>query len=137
MWLTALEYCFGGMWLAFFFLLSHNFVGVRKEGVDYSAKTDFVQNQVETSSNVGGDLLIFTNGGLNIQIEHHMFPRVSHCHYGKMVPIVKSFCREKGFKYVHFPTLWENVKSTYAHLRTLEILIKIMVKRKKKKKKVL
>jgi fatty acid desaturase (delta-4 desaturase) len=118
-WLTVVEYCFGGLWLAFFFLLSHNFEGVRKEGIDYGAGTDFVQNQVETSSNVGGWTLIQTNGGLNIQIEHHMFPRVSHCHYDKMLPIVRGFCREKGFRYVHFPTLWDNVVSTYRHLRSL------------------
>ena len=119
LWLTALEYCFGGLWLAFFFILSHNFVGVAKEGVDYGSGSDFVRNQVESSSNVGGALLIATNGGLNIQIEHHLFPRVSHCHYARLLPVVRAFCREKGFRYVHFPTLWENAQSTFMHIRGL------------------
>jgi fatty acid desaturase (delta-4 desaturase) len=118
-WLTVLEYCFGGLWLAYLFLLSHNFEGVAKEGVDYGSGTDFVRNQVETSSNVGGGWLIVANGGLNIQIEHHLFPRVSHCHYAKLMPVVREFCRSKGFRYTHFPTLWDNTKSCFRHLQQL------------------
>lgn len=118
--LTLLEYCFGGLYLAFFFMLSHNFEGVEKEGIDYGVGTCFVKNQTETSSDVGGDLLIFFNGGLNLQVVHHLFPRVSHCHYSKMAEVCRSFCREKGnIRYVHFKSLWENAASLFRHLRTL------------------
>ena len=52
--------------------------------------------QVVSSSNVGGSVLCFLNGGLNYQIEHHLFPRVSHTHYPKIAPIVRSAGLEKN-----------------------------------------
>ena len=45
--------------------------------------------QIATSSNVGGSLLCHLNGGLNYQIEHHLFPRVNHCHYPLIAPVVR------------------------------------------------
>ena len=45
--------------------------------------------QIATSSNVGGSWLMHMNGGLNYQIEHHLFPRVNHCHYPTIAPVVR------------------------------------------------
>jgi fatty acid desaturase (delta-4 desaturase) len=116
--MIGVYYMVGGLYLAFFFLISHNFKGVKKEGVD-STKGCFVRNQVETSSNVGGWLLGHMNGGLNFQIEHHLFPRVHHSNYYYIAPVVRSVCEKHGIAYVHFPTLWDNVASTFEHLRVL------------------
>lgn len=113
-----LNYSIGGLYLAFFFLMSHNFDGVRKEGID-STSDDFVRNQVETSSNVGGAILSFFNGGLNFQIEHHLFPRVHHYYYHQMAPIVAEVCRKHGIRYTHFRTIQENFNSTFEHLTKL------------------
>ena len=44
-------------------------------------------------------LLDFYFGGLNSQIEHHLFPRVPHHRYRAMRPIVRAFCRERGIAY--------------------------------------
>lgn len=112
----------GGYYLAIFFLISHNFVGVhmydgdngeKKSAVD---RNDFLYRQVVTSSNVGGPFLCFLNGGLNYQIEHHLFPRVQHSHYPTIAPIVKAFCEKKGIPYIHFPTISENILSCAQHL---------------------
>jgi fatty acid desaturase (delta-4 desaturase) len=63
-----------GYYLAFFFVISHNFKDV---GVFSKQDTNksFLYRQVASSSNVGGALLCTINGGLNYQIEHHLFPR--------------------------------------------------------------
>ena len=114
----ALQHVVGGFYLAFFFFLSHNFEGVRKEGVD-SMKDCFVRNQCETSSNVCGAKLAFFNGGLNYQIEHHLFPRIHHSFYPKIAPTVRKICEREGYKYAHFPTIWDNATSVYRHLRSL------------------
>jgi hypothetical protein len=45
--------------------------------------------QVETSSTVGGWLLGTLHGGLNYQIEHHLFPRYSHAHYPVLAAVVR------------------------------------------------
>lgn len=115
---TVVQYCLGGLYLAFFFLISHNFCGAKKEGVDSTAGC-FVTNQVETSSNVGGSLLAFLNGGLNFQIEHHLFPRVHHSYYPKIAPVVRKICEARGIQYVHFATIKDNFTSTFTHLESL------------------
>jgi acyl-lipid (7-3)-desaturase (Delta-4 desaturase) len=115
---TALQYCLGGLYLAFFFLISHNFCGAKKEGID-STSGCFVTNQTETSSNVGGAILAFMNGGLNYQIEHHLFPRVHHSYYHKIAPTVRKICKERGIQYMHFPTIKDNFMSTFNHLEQL------------------
>mmetsp|Transcript_21480 Transcript_21480/g.31168 ORF Transcript_21480/g.31168 Transcript_21480/m.31168 type:complete len:424 (+) Transcript_21480:53-1324(+) len=108
----------GGFYLAFFFVISHNFVGVHmfdKTKTD-KKKESFLYSQVASSCNVGGPWLAFINGGLNYQIEHHLFPRISHTHYPKIAPVVREFCRKKGIPYVHFPTISENMASCVNHL---------------------
>ena len=72
--------------------------------------------QVTSSSNVGGAWLCFINGGLNFQIEHHLFPRMQHSHYPKIAPFVRKFCEDKGIPYVHFPTVQDNLASCVKHL---------------------
>ena len=79
-----------GYYLAFFFIISHNFVGVQMYDQSKEKTTQsFLRKQAATSSNVGGALLCFMNGGLNYQIEHHLFPRIQHSHYPKIAPLVK------------------------------------------------
>ena len=38
-------------------------------------------------------------GGLNFQIEHHLFPNICHIHYSRIAPIVEQTVREFGFVY--------------------------------------
>jgi acyl-lipid (7-3)-desaturase (Delta-4 desaturase) len=107
----------GGYYLSFFFILSHNFRGTVHTEVDTnSPEISFLSRQVTTSSNVGGEWLCWLNGGLNYQIEHHLFPRICHVHYPKLLPIVREFCKKKGITYVHFPTIWDNLKSCTEYL---------------------
>jgi len=108
----------GGGYLAFFFLLSHNFVGVKKDGID-TTKDCFVRNQAETSSNVGYEVLCQFNGGLNYQIEHHLFPRIHHSYYPKIAPIVRKMLEAEKIQYIHFPTIWANFYSCFSHLGDL------------------
>ena len=72
-----------------------------------------------SSSNVGGKLLCLFNGGLNYQIEHHLFPRMHHSHYPKVAPVVREFCEERGIPYVHFDSVWENFRSVATHFYDL------------------
>jgi fatty acid desaturase (delta-4 desaturase) len=75
--------------------------------------------QVVSSSNVGGWWLCQLNGGLNYQIEHHLFPRINHTHYPTIAPVVRQFCKERGVAYVHFDTVAANVASCAKHLADL------------------
>ena len=83
---------------------------------DASSEESFLRQQVLSSSNVGGPLLCWFNGGLNYQIEHHLFPRIHHSHYPKIAPIVREFCRERDISYTHFHSIYENLVSTSRYL---------------------
>lgn len=111
---AMLQYMLGGFYLAFFFLISHNFDGAKKVGT--SDGKDFVACQAETSCNFGGWWWGQINGGLNFQIEHHLFPRVHHGYYAYIAPVVRQFCAKHNIMYVHYDTIQENVKSTFDHM---------------------
>ena len=58
-----------------------------------------------TSANWGGDIGNFFTGGLNLQIEHHLFPAISFMHYPAISRIVADECRKRGIQYAHYDTL--------------------------------
>jgi fatty acid desaturase len=61
---------------------------------------DFLRKQVVTSRNVRGGWLVNTAlGGLNYQIEHHLFPGMPSPNLSKAQPIVQAYCAEIGVPY--------------------------------------
>lgn len=58
-------------------------------------------------------------GGLNHQIEHHLFPDICHVHYRHIAPIVKATAQEFNVPYIEKPTFFLAVKD---HLKMLYIL---------------
>ncbi|WP_067504175.1 acyl-CoA desaturase [Actinoplanes sp. TFC3] len=61
---------------------------------------DFLRKQVLTSRNVrGGRLTDIALGGLNYQIEHHLFPAMPTRNLRRAQPIVRAYCREIGVTY--------------------------------------
>lgn len=64
------------------------------------AKVDFLSRQILTSRNIrGGRLMDWAMGGLNYQIEHHIFARMASPNLHKVKPIVEEFCAERGISY--------------------------------------
>ncbi len=68
-----------------------------------------------TKNKVVGWLL----GGLNFQVEHHLFPRVSHVHYPALSKIVKQTCEEYSVNYKEFPTVMVAFQSHLMHLKAV------------------
>jgi fatty acid desaturase len=65
-----------------------------------SDKTDFLRRQVLTSRNVrGGWLTDFALGGLNYQIEHHLFPSMPRPNLRRAQELVAAFCADRGVAY--------------------------------------
>ena len=58
-------------------------------------------------------------GGLNFQIEHHLFPGISHTIYPKIASIVRQTAAEFGLPYHHYDSYTEALKSHYRFLREL------------------
>lgn len=64
-------------------------------------------------------LLSWYVGGLNMQIEHHLFPQICHLHYPALAPIVEDTCREFSVRYTAHATFRSAVAAHYRHLRAL------------------
>ncbi len=64
-------------------------------------------------------LMNWYTGGLNHQIEHHIFPHISHVHYGKIAKIVKETAAEFDLPYYEFKTTRAAIASHFKHLREL------------------
>lgn len=58
-------------------------------------------------------------GGLNHQIEHHIFPNISHIHYGKIGKIVKETAKECNLPYYEYKTMRSAVIAHFKHLKEL------------------
>lgn len=56
-------------------------------------------------------------GGLNFQIEHHLFPQICHVHYAKISPIVEATAKEFGVPFIHNETFLSAMQSHYRMLR--------------------
>jgi fatty acid desaturase (delta-4 desaturase) len=110
----CLSLAVGGAYLGINFIISHNFEGVLNN--INSNSNDWAISQIESSSTVGGRILGFFHGGLNYQIEHHLFPRISHVHYYKIKPIIEEWCKKNNVIYNYYNTLWSNIYSCYKYL---------------------
>ncbi len=68
--------------------------------LDAADRTDFLRRQVLTSRNVrGGWLTDIALGGLNYQIEHHLFPSMPRPNLRRSQPLVREFCQHRGLPY--------------------------------------
>jgi fatty acid desaturase len=68
--------------------------------VPHSLRLDFLRRQVMMSRNIRGTrLLDFLMGGLNYQIEHHLFPSMPRPHLRTAAPLIADYCRRVGVAY--------------------------------------
>lgn len=78
----------------------------------------WAEHQVQTTVDFAprSRLVTWFAGGLNFQIEHHLFPQICHVHYPALAPLVEQTCREFGLRYAVNPTLRAAVASHYRWL---------------------
>jgi linoleoyl-CoA desaturase len=114
-----LELC-GGFFLAALFAVSHNTERCAynlpktdeeaieqqqqngAKGTEQPARAPcWAEMQIRTSCNwsCSNPLWLLASGGLNFQIEHHLFPGVAHKHYPALHPIVRAACAKRGIPY--------------------------------------
>jgi linoleoyl-CoA desaturase len=82
---------------------------------------EFAMHQIATTANFAtrNRLVTWLVGGLNFQIEHHLFPRVAHVHYPQISRVVRQVCAERGIAYVEHTTFGKAVAAHARHLRAL------------------
>lgn len=95
-----------------------------EEILDANAPRDRLWDQVATTRNAHGNNLVtnylvdFWTGGLNYQIEHHLFPTMPRGNLKKVQPIVQKHCKMNGIPY-HSTTLWRSYMDTRIVLKSV------------------
>ncbi|MDH3712026.1 MAG: acyl-CoA desaturase [Cyclobacteriaceae bacterium] len=79
----------------------------------------WIVHQIKTTANFSrkSPLLNWYLGGLNFQIEHHLFPQICHVHYKKISRIVRKTVQEYGLSYYEHATMAQAIQSHYRTLR--------------------
>jgi linoleoyl-CoA desaturase len=113
-----------GLALTTIFQLAHVMEGAsfpEPTGDPLRFENEWAIHQVQTTVDFAprNALLTWYAGGLNYQVEHHLFPHICHLHYPALAPLVEQTCREFGIDYVCYPT-WRGAIAS--HLRILKQL---------------
>lgn len=82
---------------------------------------EWAVHQIKTTANFATNnrLVSWLVGGLNFQIEHHLFPKISHVHYPAISKIIRKTCQEYGLNYIEYPRVRYAVASHVAFLKQM------------------
>ena len=113
-----------GLTLSLVFQLAHVVEKTEFEVAEEKPKvidTEWAIHEIRTTANFapGNKIVSWFVGGLNFQVEHHLFPRVSHVHYAALSKIVKEHCDQFGIPYHSYPKMRQAVAS---HIRVMKAL---------------
>lgn len=88
---------------------------------DGKMQDEWAIHQLKTTANFAtrNSVISWLVGGLNFQIEHHLFPKISHVHYPQISKIIKQACEEFGVQYHEYPKMRQAVVSHVSYLKHL------------------
>mgnify|MGYP006200021115 CR=1 FL=1 len=116
-------HCTAGIILSTVFQLAHVVEGASQPAVDDRGNIEnaWAIHQLNTTANFAGNnkILSWYIGGLDYQVEHHLFPHICHIHYPAIAPLVKKTAQEFGISYHENKTMWQAIRS---HTRMLRLL---------------
>jgi linoleoyl-CoA desaturase len=117
---TAAVIC--GFTISIIFQLAHVVEGPKfpLPNENNKIQSEWAVHQLETTANFAPEnkFISWLVGGLNYQVEHHLFPKISHVHYPQIRKLVKETCAQYNISYHEFPTFWGAVKSHILFLKT-------------------
>jgi linoleoyl-CoA desaturase len=104
-------HCTAGFIMSIVFQMAHIVEGAEQPlpNQNGNIENEWAIHQLQTTANFSrkSRVMNWFIGGLNFQIEHHLFPNICHIHYRKISHIVESTALEFGLKY--------NMKTSFAH----------------------
>lgn len=107
--------------LSFVFQMAHVVEGPTQSGNTEIVHNDWYVHQLMTTADFAqnSSLLEWYLGGLNFQVEHHLFPNICHIHYRNIAPIVEATAKEYGVPYYVNKTFGNALMSHIRHLKDL------------------
>jgi linoleoyl-CoA desaturase len=99
-----------GITLAIVFQLAHvveatHFVDANKKALKIDDEWAIHQVQTTADFATNNKIISWLTGGLNYQVEHHLFPKISHVHYPAIHKIVKDTCRKFSVRFNNYPSM--------------------------------
>jgi len=113
-----------GICLAIVFQLAHVVVGTEfKSGDQIKIEEEWMIHQIQSTANFStkSSILTWLLGGLNFQVEHHLFPKISHVHYPAINRIVRETCEKHNIKYNEFGTFWQALNSHVKVIKQMSV----------------
>ncbi|HEY8387687.1 MAG TPA: acyl-CoA desaturase [Parasegetibacter sp.] len=115
---------FAGLVLSIVFQLAHTVEHTSfpvADEVTGKLEDEWAIHQIKTTANFATDnkLVSWLVGGLNFQIEHHLFPKISHVHYPEISRIIRQACADFGIEYVEYPKVRHAVASHISFLKQM------------------
>ncbi len=115
---------FAGLVLSLVFQLAHTVEHASFPMPDEKSgkiEEEWAIHQLKTTSNFAtkSKLVSWLVGGLNFQVEHHLFPKISHIHYPAISKIVKQTCLEYGVVYLEHRRVYHAVVSHISFLQQM------------------
>jgi linoleoyl-CoA desaturase len=115
---------FAGFVLSIIFQLAHTVDDTHFPNPSKSSNSmedEWAIHQLKTTANFAmpNKFISWFTGGLNYQIEHHLFPKVSHVHYPEISKIIQKACKDYNIEYIAYPKLFTAIASHLSYLKSV------------------
>lgn len=113
-----------GMSLATVFQLAHVVSETDFKTIEGAkVEEEWMLHQIQSTANFAtkSKVLTWILGGLNFQVEHHLFPKICHVHYPAINRIVRQTCEEYNIQYNEFKSFWSAFRS---HVQVIHAMSK-------------
>jgi len=113
-----------GLTLSVVFQLAHVVEKTRFEVADEMHKiidSEWAIHEIRSTADFAPEnkIISWLAGGLNFQVEHHLFPQISHIHYAALSKIVRQQCEDFNLPYNYYSTAWQSI---FSHIRWMKKL---------------
>lgn len=119
LWGNMVMHIVAGLILSFTFQLAHVVDKAEFPSEEEAKDHSLLEHQMKTTANFStkNKLVTWYTGGLNFQVEHHLFPTINHIHYPKIARIVRKTAEEFRLPYNEYRTTIAALKGHFAHLK--------------------
>src|SRR5690606_21124660 len=82
---------------------------------------EWMIHQLKTTANfaTNNKFISWYVGGLNFQVEHHLFPKISHVHYPAISKIVKKVCADFNVPYIEYKRMTTAIGSHFNFIKSM------------------
>ncbi|MDB5196266.1 MAG: fatty acid desaturase, partial [Flaviaesturariibacter sp.] len=114
----------GGLVISIVFQLAHTVEHTHfpmPDEVTGKLEDEWAVHQLKTTANFApkNKVINWFVGGLNFQVEHHLFPKISHIHYPAINKIIKEACEEFSVTYIEYPKMRHAIASHVSFLKQM------------------